>query len=51
MKRVVEVVTQKQAKQKKLEDEKRLRQSQPSQEAAAQPEAPKNAGKSWYKFW
>ncbi|KAJ4414812.1 hypothetical protein N0V82_007727 [Gnomoniopsis sp. IMI 355080] len=46
MKRVVEVVTKKQAEEKRLADEnKRLQQQQ--QEAGAQ----KAATKSWYKLW
>lgn len=49
MRRVVEVVSKKQAEQKKLEEKRR--QQQLAQEPAVQPEAPKNAGKSWYKFW
>lgn len=44
MKRVVEVVTKKQAEEKKLADEKKkLQQETPTQPQAAQ--------KSWYKFW
>ncbi|KAF3763579.1 hypothetical protein M406DRAFT_243352, partial [Cryphonectria parasitica EP155] len=46
MKRVVEVVTKKQAEQKRQEDEKRL-QRQTEQELAPQ----KTAQKSWYRFW
>lgn len=49
MKRVVEVVTKKQAEQKKLEDEKRLQQQQQQQEATSQQKAVSQ--KSWYKFW
>ncbi|CAN8105184.1 unnamed protein product [Discula destructiva] len=49
MKRVVEVVTKKQAEEKRMADEKRRLQQQQKleQEAAAQ----KAAQKSWYKFW
>lgn len=46
MKRVVEVVTKKQAEEKRLADEKKRLQQQ-EQEAAAQ----KAAQKSWYKIW
>lgn len=42
MKRVVEVVTMKQAEQKKLEDEKKRQQGE--QQATAK-------SRSWYKFW
>lgn len=51
MRRVVEVISKKQAEQQKLEEEKRRQQQQLAQEPAVQPEAAKNAGKSWYKFW
>lgn len=51
MKRVVEVLTKKQAEHQKLEDEKRSQQQQPAQRPVMQEGAPKAAGKSWYKFW
>ncbi|PSR92358.1 hypothetical protein BD289DRAFT_451833 [Coniella lustricola] len=48
MKRVVEVVTKKQAEQKKLEEEKRIQQQQ--DQAASTLQKP-GQQKSWYKFW
>lgn len=47
MQRVVQVITKKQAEQKKLGEEK---QKQPVQPPPVQDEAPK-AARSWYKFW
>lgn len=46
MKRVVEVVTKKQAEQKKAEEE---RKAQLAAEAATVQQAPTK--KSWYRFW